>query len=336
MTSAIKTHHAVDRALVDNGDGFRLAVRRIRGAGALRPHPVLIVPGYGMNSFVFGHHPSGPSLEESLVARGFEVWTAELRGQGQALRVGGRRDISLYDLSVVDLGAVLRHVVATTETEGGRVDLVGCSLGAALSFAHVAHDRAAPVRAIASVAGVVTWNEVHPLLRVAFASETLAGMVRIKHTRRMARHALPVIAAVAPSLLSLYLNVRTTDLSAPHLLVQTVEDPIPSLNREIARWIQRRELVVRGTNVSEALASMKYPHLCIVPMQDGIVPPATARASFDAIGSAHKEIVCVGTSDEPFAHADVFVGRRAQELVFGPLADFLVRCDENEVQTRSA
>lgn len=326
----------VDRALVDNGDGFRLAVRRIRGAGPLRPHPVLIVPGYGMNSFVFGHHPTGLSLEESLVARGFEVWTAELRGQGQALRVGGRSDISLYDLSVVDLGAVLRHVLATTETREGRVDLVGCSLGAALAFAHVAHNREAPVRAIASVAGVVTWHEVHPLLRVAFASERLAGMVRLKHTRRIARHALPVVAAVAPSLLSLYLNVETTDLSAPHLLVQTVEDPVPSLNREIARWIQRRDLVVAGTNVSAALASMTYPHLCIVPMQDGIVPPATARASYDAIGSAHKELVCVGTGGEPFAHADVFVGRRAEELVFAPLADFLARCDENDVGARSA
>lgn len=319
----------VDRYLVDNDAGWRLALTRYRAkpgrTPSVRGRPVLIVPGYGMNSFIFSFHPTGPSMVECLAARGLEVWTVDLRGQGRSIRAWGNHRYNMGDLAVDDLGAAIRHVLATTETGSTKIDLVGCSLGTALSFAHVAIVESAPIHALVSMAGLVTWRKAHPLVRFAFGSPSLAGMMRMKNTRRLARLALPVVTRVAPSLLSVYLNERSTDLSQAARMVQTVEDPHPVINREIAAWMRRGDLVVRGVNVSERVPQMTHPFFCIVANDDGIVLPVTSRHTFDTIGSTNKEILFVGDAEMPIGHADLFLCRGAQPRVFAPVADFLLQ-----------
>lgn len=314
----------VDRYLVDNRAGWRIALTRHLDARESRGRPVLVVPGYGMNSFIFNFHPSGPSLVESLAARGLEVWTVDLRGQGRSIRARGSHRYGMADLAVDDLGAAIGHILAHTATGANKVDLVGCSLGTALSFAHVAVVPDAPVHALVSMAGLVTWRGAHPILRVAFGSPRIAGLMRVKNTRRLARVALPVMSKLAPSLLSLYLNERSTDLSQAARMVQTVEDPHPVINREIAEWIRRGDLVIRGVNVSARLPEMKHPFFCVVANDDGIVLPATSRHTFDAIGSTYKDILFVGDAASPIAHGDLFVCRGAQPRIFTPIADFLL------------
>src|SRR5262249_10517524 len=146
-----------------------------------------------------------------------------------------------------------------------------------LSFAHLACVPTAPVHAIVSMAGLVTWRSAHPVIRFAFASPRLLGMVPVRHTRRFARFALPVLAKVAPSVLGVYLNGRSTDLTQTARMVQTVEDPHPLINREIGEWMARGDLVLRGVNVSANLPALKNPFLCVVANHDGIVLPETSR-----------------------------------------------------------
>jgi pimeloyl-ACP methyl ester carboxylesterase len=313
----------MDLHYVDDGAGWRLALRRVApGNGARRGRPVLIVPGYQMNSSVFGFHPNGLSLEGFLASRGLEAWSVDLRGQGRAERTWGDERFGLAELAVEDLGAALAYVRGVAKAD--RVDVLGCSLGTALAFAHVACVPSAPVRAIVAMGGVVTWAHVNRVVRLAARAPWVVGQLRMRGTRKLARRALPVVTRVAPRLLSVYLNVESTDVSQPDAMVETVEDPNPVMNRQIARWIARRELVVRGVNVSRALASFEGPFLCVLGRQDGIVPPATARALFDAVGSRDKVLVEVGDDATPMAHADLFLARCAQETVFAPIADFLL------------
>lgn len=314
----------IEHFFVDNRAGFRLAVTRTRASTEVRGRPVLIVPGYGMNSFIFAFHPNGPSLVASLAARGLEVWTVDLRGQGRSIRGDGSVRYGLADLAIDDLTAVIEHVLATTKTTMKQLDLIGCSLGTALSFAHVACVPSAPVHAIVSMAGLVTWRGAHPVVRVAFRSRRLAGLFRMRQTRRFARIALPVLSRVAPSVLGVYLNGESTDLSQASRMVQTVEDPHPVINREIAEWIRRGELVIRGVNVSQKLPEMKHPFFCVVANDDGIVLPQTSRHTYDTIGSETKRLLFVGEEGMPIAHADLFLCTGAEERVFSPVADFLL------------
>ena len=108
----------LEQYLVDNHAGWRLAMSRRRPAGDAPPaaRPVLIVPGYGMNSYIFGFHPRGPSMIDCLSARGLEVWTVDLRGQGRSIRARGNNRYGLADLAIEDLGAAIAHVLANTTT----------------------------------------------------------------------------------------------------------------------------------------------------------------------------------------------------------------------------
>lgn len=320
------TEVQTDLHYVDNGAGHRLALRRVTPV-VRRGRPVVIVPGYQMNSSVFGYHPGGVSFEAHLAGRGIEVWSVDLRGQGKSLRTWARGEerFGLGELAIEDVGAVLAYVRGAAQCD--RVDVIGCSLGTALIFAHVACVPGAKVGSIVAMGGVVTWAHVNRALRLVARAASVTGAVgsmRMRGTRRLARAALPVVTRIAPGLLSIYLNVESTDTSDAAALTLTVEDPNPVINRQVARWIAKRELVVRGVNVSRALASMEMPLLCVIGLQDGVVPPATSRALFAGVGSRDKALLEVGTRQEPIAHADLFLARRAPELVFEPIAKWLL------------
>ncbi len=307
---------------IDTGDGWRLALRHTPAEG--RPkRVVLIVPGYGMNSFIFGFHPRGLSLEAYLASRGLDVFSVDLRAQGKTERTGGSLRYGLAELATTDLGTAIKGTLASSGAD--TIDIVGCSLGAALMFTHLALVPSAPVRTLVSMGGLVTWVDPHPLLRAAFFSPRLLGLLPMYGTRAFANRALPILVRYAPRILSIYLHAESTDLSHTSTMVQTVEDPSPFMNREIAEWIARRDLVVRSVNVSRALREMRNPFMGVVANQDGVVPPSTGRAIYDEIGSPEKELLCVGEPGAPIAHADLFVATGAQERVFRPVADFILR-----------
>jgi pimeloyl-ACP methyl ester carboxylesterase len=319
---------------VDNGKGFRLALRRVapnleapaRASGrALRP--LLIVPGYGMNSFIFSFHPRGLSLEAYLASRGIEVFAVDLRGQGESRQTEGTLAspdrYGLADLADTDIGAAIR-AIRELGGEKTKVDLLGASLGASLVMGHLALHPEAPVGSVVSLGGLVTWARVPWVVRALFASPTLMGSLNFRGTRKLAGFALPTLARVAPGLLSIYLHTESTDIKDAKTMVTTVEDPNPHVNREIAEWVRKKELVLAGVNVSRALPSITNPFFCVIARQDGIVPPANGRALYDAVGSPQKELLEVGTPAFPLAHADLFLSTGAQESIFEKIAGFLL------------
>lgn len=315
----------IERHVAPSG-GWELDVRRHSQAERLDPElrPVLLIPGYCMNTTPLGFHPSGPSMIELLAARGFEVWTANLRHQGESRNVGTSTRAGFADLALGDLPAALELVRARTRSRHDRVDLVGCSLGGTYIFTYLAHHPdSASVGSFVAIGAPLRWGRAHPLLRVLFSSPGLAGRLRISGTRRVAGVVLPLLARRLPVALSLYMNASIVDLSRADELVQTVEDPIPELNAEIATWVSSGALTVRGVDVAEGLARTSRPFLAVVANRDGIVPPESARSALDVV--PHGELLEVGDERTWFAHADLFISRHAQEQVFEPLAAWLRR-----------
>jgi pimeloyl-ACP methyl ester carboxylesterase len=315
---------------VPNGEGWTLSVFQTWDEGRLdrARRPVVIVPGYGMNSFIFSYHPGGLSLEGFLAAQGFEVWRADLRGQGASRRVFGRDDYGLVDLALADLGAVSEAILARTQGRADRVSIVGCSLGGTIMFLHAALRPAHRLGAMVGMGSPVRWVKVHPLLRAAFLSPALVGMLPMRGTRALCGAALPHLVRFTPWLLKVYMNPEIVDTAAAAEMVKTVEDPNRHVNREIGEWIQHRDLVVRGVNLSEALPSMRAPFLCIYANGDGIVPKETASYPFRHIGATRKALLEVGTREVEMAHADMFVSREAHARVFEPLSRWLVENGE--------
>ena len=314
---------------VPNGAGWELSLhqawdpaRLVRGRS-----PVVIVPGYGMNSFIFSYHPRGPSMERYLVEQGFEVWRADLRAQGSSrwLRGAGpaQHDYRLEDLAVADLGAAIDAAVERTHTGAPRVSVIGASLGGTILFLHAALNPAHRIGAMIAVGTPVRWIRIHPLLGFAFGSPSLMGLVQPRNLRALAAAALPHLARHTPWALSIYMNASITDVSAAHEMAKTVEDPNRHINREIAEWIRRRDLVVRGVNLSEAISGVTQPLLCVLANKDGVVPRETAEFPFHQVRSTAKGLLEVGSATLAMAHADMFISNEAHERVFRPIAAWL-------------
>lgn len=314
-----------ERFRVDNGAGWKMDLRRFVDAERLAAdrRPVVLVPGYCMNSFILNFHPRGESLIGYLVREGFEVWAANMRGQGESTCHQRRRNYGFADLALVDLPAALDFVRSRTRTDAQEVDLVGCSLGAPVSYTYLAHhpdDHG--VGALVNLGGPLRWDRVHPLIKGLMSWPGLLGAVPVRGTRRLARLAIP-IAQRAPWLLSFYLNPDIIDMSSADELVKTIDDPDRKLTREIAEWVGHRDLIVEGVNITEAISAIELPLLCIIAGQDGVVTPESALSVLDHIGSRDTEVLEVGSDDVPHAHADLFISDGAQEKVFAPLARWL-------------
>ncbi|MCC6807267.1 MAG: alpha/beta fold hydrolase [Deltaproteobacteria bacterium] len=311
--------------LADNGAGWQICLYQSWDPERVdrSRRPVLIVPGYGMNSYIFSYHPNGASLEAHLAEHGFEVWRVDLRSQGAAIKGTGTLQFTLEDLALVDLKVAIDAVLAHTISEGDKVDLIGASLGGTLMFTHVTLNEAHKAGALVAIGSPVRWIDLHPLIRMLFLSPTLVGQLRISGTRRMAELALPQIVRFVPWLLKIYLNPDITDTSAARQLMKTVEDPNRFINKQIAEWVRRKDLVVSGVNIGEALRRVENPVLCVLAASDGIVPRATAEFAYHQVASASKKLLVVGDDTLHVAHADLFISNAAHEHVFSPMSAWL-------------
>lgn len=309
----------------NNGHGWKLDLKQCIDLDHFDPalRPLVIVPGYGMNSFIFGFHPSGPPMEAYLAAQGFEVWSVNLRGQGGSKSIGGSRKYGFRELALVDLPCIIDTVLAETRTEHTQVDVIGCSLGATITYSYLAHHaNDHRIGSMANIGGPLRWNQVHPLIRTAFVYPKLASIVPVRGTKKLARAALP-IARKVPRALSIYMNAKISDLSQADALVQTVDNPNSYLNYQIACWVKNKDLVVNGLNISHALKRMEQiPMLCLAGNKDGIVPPETALSAVSVLGEDRVEKLIVGDHTHQFSHADLFISRLSQDRVFRPVADW--------------
>lgn len=310
--------------LLDNGAGWRLALRCYRDeARVLRSRaPLLLIPGYGMNSRLFVYHPDGTSIKDALVAAGFEVWTVDLRAQGDSECLGGSARYGLAEAALGDLPLVIAHIARQTESTAKTVDLLGCSLGGSYMYAVAALRPELPIGRLVGIGAPLRWDEVHPLVRLAFASPRVASLLKMSHTRELAATALPLLRRL-PWLLRLYIHPEITSLAEPERLAAIVEDPNPQLNYEISLWLRDRDLILNGRNVCHELGRVEKPLLLILATADGIVPAATARSALSCLGGSRKSELWVGSAAVPMAHADLFISRYSEPWVFAPLIAWL-------------
>lgn len=315
----------VSEHFVPNDDGWLLHLTRTVSDEALDPAkpPVLIVPGYGMNAFIFGFHPRGTPMAGTIAEAGHEVWAVNLRAQGPSRPDRkGAPGPSMRAYADTDLTAAIAGVLSRSESDHDRVQLIGCSLGGSIAYAHLALRPDHRVGGVIAIGAPLRWTSVHPLLGVAFKSPKLAGLVRVSNVRRFAKAAVPAIVRV-PGVLTPYMNTSHVDLSTLPTLVRTIEDPHPRVNRDIALWIAQRDLVLRGVDVTRRLSGVDVPLLVVAANRDGIVPDATALSVLDAWGGKDIEVLRVGDASRWYAHADLFVGDHAPDDVFAPLIAWL-------------
>jgi len=320
MSLAHHTYH-----YVNNSAGWQLELKQCRPPEKINKNrnALLIIPGYGMNSFIFGYHPHGLSMEEFLTQRGFEVWSVNLRACGGSVREkGGHERFTLKDLALTDLKCAIDYMNDHVSSQTGKIDLLGCSLGGTLAYIYASMSPHNKCGAIVSMGSPMRWEDVHPLIKLAFISPKIVGSLRVSYTKELIKLFFPLI--VNSPFLKLYLHKEMVDLRNQNILLESVENPNRFINREIAQWVRRKDLIVGSKNLTQELKKINNPLLCIVANEDGVVPAMTALSAHEVIGSKIKETLVVGTESLRFAHADLFVSNHCHEMVFKPMAEWLL------------
>ena len=312
-------------AMVPNGKGWLLPLERVVSPRHLDPsrRPVLLLPGYGMNGHIFGFSAGGRSMVQVLAESGVEVWRAAWRGIGGARPVMPKPGApSLRAYAEEDLPALLRAVRERSSCSADRVDVVGASLGGAALYAHLALVGDDAIGAVVSLGTPLRWVTVHPLIRLAFSSRRLAGAVPMRGMDRFARALAPTAMGI-PGLINLYMNPAHLDRSQVHELLPTVDRVSRRVNGELALWMRSRDLEVAGVHITKALGRVRRPLLAMHANRDGVVPPAVASSVGPAWGGDDVTVVEIGTQQDWYAHACLFMAPEAPALVFDPMARWL-------------
>lgn len=312
----------VQRMTLRTTDGWSLQLHR--GVRPDRPPgpPVLFVPGFGMNSFIFRFHPRGGSFMEALLDRGMDPWSIDLRGQSTARpRPGSIASVSLADHAFVDLPAAFELIARETGYE--RVHAIGCSLGGALLYGYGGAIADHRIDRLVTMGTPLQWTQASIVVNAFATAAPLLGAVPMRGSRRMARVALPVASRLLPGPLSMYLNPKLTHCAPAAELCRTVEDPHPRVNRQLAKWIRGRDLLLAGVNVTEALRRFDRPLLVVTGSGDRICPPECSLAALEHTGGPASSLV-IGDEVRRVGHADLFISDLAPEHVFGPVGHWLL------------
>jgi pimeloyl-ACP methyl ester carboxylesterase len=95
-------------------DGWRLTMHRgVRRRPTGRP--VLFVPGFGMNGYIFRYHPATRRFMEHLLDACLDPWSVDMRGTRSS--VGPTGSIGLADMAFIDLPAAFEHIRRSTGHE---------------------------------------------------------------------------------------------------------------------------------------------------------------------------------------------------------------------------
>jgi len=311
----------VTRTTTQTRDGWRLCLHR--RAPALAGKPVVLLPGYGMNSFAFRYHTSGISFMETLATHGFDAWSVDFRGSSlswheHSCKHGG--PVGLPEQAFIDLPTCLEHICARTGHE--RVHVIGCSLGGALAYAYAGEHREHRIDRLVTMGTPLQWGQPSVVRRII---DKLAWPVRkmpVRGTRPLARWLLPLGSRWAPKAISIYINPRLTDTSDVENLACTIENPHPAISDALLRWISNGDLILDGRNTTENMEHFERPLFVICGSGDLICPQDAAMAALEH-SRGETTFMCVDDPQGAVGHADLFISSIAPERVFSPVAEWL-------------
>ncbi len=299
---------------IDTQDGWQL---RLQHAGLSGGAPVLCIPGYGMNDRLFHRRPGGPPLVQALLRAGLDVWTLDPRTCRSAGRKPDAGPTTLVTLASQDVATALDIVRAATQRD--RVSIVGCSLGGTVALL-AALDKPAAIDRIVLAASPVAWPR-SSLTRILTGLSPILGRLPVRGTRTAASFLLKPLGRLG--LLAPYLNSALTDIWAADALIPIVEDPVPSLNADLIRWMHSGAVAADGEAFTTMLSAIENPTLVLWSRGDGIVPPASALAVVDALGVRPSVQEVMSPDGARVGHADLFVSRISESAVHQPIATFL-------------
>ncbi len=265
------------------------------------------------------------SLARHLAGRGFDVWLLCLRsGLPQRRKI----DVGLESMMREDVPYAIDAICGATGH--AQVDVLGYSMGGIVTLAALSDKSvAAKIRRTVIVASPGYVHKLHWL------EETVQVPALLNLNLPLAMLA----AAIAPisMFFSRYvtgkmINPRNAEASDMRALWLVSQDIPPSLVRSFMAWRRAPDRFAGGAFLFDHLRAMTRPALFLAGGADQVAPAACVQFLADRWGTATRAestfVICAPPATlEPYGHADLLMGRTAEQEVFVRIADFLLAAD---------
>ena len=308
-------------------DGWELVIGRCRPRGPGRALPVLLVHGIATNrqTFEFGVPPY--SLAAHLAEAGFDCFSLDLRGHGGSRRraAGAPRRWTFDTYLAEDLPAAFDAVRAATGAS--RVLYVGHSQGALLGLAAAGVHRER-IAAVVALAAPVHFDVQERVRRLVEWKYPLRGAF----TRALARMVAPYSGWWHPGPAELAINLRNVERRVyRRLLANAIENMNPGVLEQFEAFVREDSFrSMDGTvDYRALLETCRQPALFVAAERDGMAPPAVVQAGFRRWGGPKEYVVF----ERDYGHTDLLLGRKAPEVVYPVVREFLVAADRSSVHS---
>lgn len=328
-------HESVDRyeagrflkSLILTETPVPIAMTRSQALGVRLRGTVLLVHGFAQNQFAWHLRTRSPA--NYLAQQGWDVFVADLRGQGRTRDFAGSHGhVHASQYVAEDVPAAVAQAVTLT---GRRVFLVGHSLGGLVCYA------AAP-RLQNAIAGVVSLGSPYylglgqPYLRrLADALLWLDRNVGLGG-RRLALFALAELVVMGRVLFDSGLvpmpfrgyrrGAIEKDVLSQHMARAMDEANLQVLKSLFRAGVRQRKLATIGglDEYARAFEQADVPLLVIAGRYDDLAPPASVWPAYQRSRAADKAYRLV-----PHGHLDMLIGKQAPQTTWPLLASWLQR-----------
>ena len=310
-------------------DGWQLCAWHRTPSRRRFVEPVVLCHGLS-NNHRFLEFQSPHSLAAALADAGFECFTVELRGAGQAAPAppGMRADGCIDDYVRFDVPALIRH--ALTHSGALKTFWVGHSLGGLVALAAAEGEVAQKLKGLITIGSPVFFRTQWGTRWLLKFGYWLSPLGRFR-TDWLAALVAPFAGWFRVPVGSGMANQRNMPGWVQRRAMATVIAPIwHGVLSQLRDWTydDKFRSVDGKTDYRERVRALEVPTLIVGGSADGLAPPANCEQHFALAGSADKELQMFGTAfghRNDYGHGDLLLGTHAPVEVYPRLIAWLER-----------
>ena len=312
---------------ITTDDGMNLIMTHKLPVARKSLAPVLLVHGLGQNRYSWTL--SKRSMENYLVANGFETFNVELRGHGLSRANGCEVPASFETYLFQDIPAVLRAVREIAD--GHKIFYIGHSLGGAIAYCVGARyqEHLAGVVAIASPFSMAEGNLVlKGLARIGTLMDRVVPF-RLLHPETFYIDFIGALAKYGLFALDSRFNLVPIQVWYPgsierDILTERIEKGFDRTSFNVVwllvEWASSGKFLSSDGKLDfeDSIEELKVPIFFVVGDKDCAVPEASVREAYLKVGSADKTLKVFG-GEAPglhWGHCDLICGREAPRVVW--------------------
>ncbi len=326
---------------VRTGDGWPVTLYEYDPSGPDRkPVPVILCHG-SYCRYNFYDIGGGEGFAPWLAARGYRVFSVDLRGRGRSVpgpsdekpRNYRRWHWRVHDIIEFDIPAIVEVVVRLSGSPAA--DYVGHSMGGIVGFSHLFRTQDPRVRKMVA-AGTISPRTGHRLMK-ELESGGDTGAFNLMELMQPIGRMMPFIPLQPAARIAAQVLPGSLLHRQPAFNFSNMEDRVMrfymrkgTVNVSAAKMASFKELFAgaEGERLASRARDYTHPTLWISGEKDFLVPPKWVRSDFEHSDVAGKHYVNFAQSEgfsADYGHGDLFVGRNAHREVFPEIARWLER-----------